>query len=424
MRTGKRLVVIGAGPKAAAIAAKATALTACGFRVPEIVIIERGGIAQNWTGAVGYTTGRHQLGTPPEKDVGFPYHPSFGAAVANVVFSRFSWSAFKDGYVSDWVDRGRPQPTHGEWAEYLRWVIRRADAAVKTGEVTEIVPTRNNRWTVKYRKPNGTVDDLDADGLVITGPGSPRRVPRQPEDPRIVDGRSFWQNLDLFDSFESEDLPVCIVGSGETAAAVTVELLSRRAIEFPVPISIVNPHGMIHSRGESYFENRVFSDPNEIETLSVGDRESFIKRTDRGVFSLASLTKINQANNIFLHAGHVASIEIEDASPDPGTNLWVVTTYDETETAIPVSAVVVAMGFDPWSFTELLPFWDRRPLDREEQRAKILADIGWDLTIPRSFMGAPLHVPMLAGLAQGPGFPNLSSLGSMADRILAGYTEE
>jgi mycobactin lysine-N-oxygenase len=32
-----------------------------------------------------------------------------------------------------------------------------------------------------------------------------------------------------------------------------------------------------------------------------------------------------------------------------------------------------------------------------------------------------LHLPMLAGLAQGPGFPNLSCLGLLSDRVLRRY---
>ena len=32
-----------------------------------------------------------------------------------------------------------------------------------------------------------------------------------------------------------------------------------------------------------------------------------------------------------------------------------------------------------------------------------------------------LHLPMLAGVAQGPGFPNLSCLGLLADRVLGPY---
>ena len=33
----------------------------------------------------------------------------------------------------------------------------------------------------------------------------------------------------------------------------------------------------------------------------------------------------------------------------------------------------------------------------------------------------PLHLPVLAGLAQGPGFPNLSCLGLLSDRVLRRY---
>jgi mycobactin lysine-N-oxygenase len=34
-----------------------------------------------------------------------------------------------------------------------------------------------------------------------------------------------------------------------------------------------------------------------------------------------------------------------------------------------------------------------------------------------------LHLPNLSGVAQGPGFPGLSCLGLLSDRILAPYTE-
>jgi mycobactin lysine-N-oxygenase len=33
----------------------------------------------------------------------------------------------------------------------------------------------------------------------------------------------------------------------------------------------------------------------------------------------------------------------------------------------------------------------------------------------------PLHLPVMAGLAQGPGFPNLSCLGLLSDRVLHRY---
>ena len=41
------------------------------------------------------------------------------------------------------------------------------------------------------------------------------------------------------------------------------------------------------------------------------------------------------------------------------------------------------------------------------------------LPVPRA--DPPLHLPVVAGLAQGPGFPNLSCLGLLSDRVLRRY---
>jgi mycobactin lysine-N-oxygenase len=67
------LAVLGAGPKGIAIAAKHAALARTGWEVPDLLLIDREGVAANWSGAAGYTDGRQRLSTSPEKDVGFPY---------------------------------------------------------------------------------------------------------------------------------------------------------------------------------------------------------------------------------------------------------------------------------------------------------------------------------------------------------------
>ncbi|HXE92612.1 MAG TPA: lysine 6-monooxygenase, partial [Gaiellaceae bacterium] len=87
------LAVIGAGPKGIAIAAKARALAAVGLDAPEVVLVDQSAIAGNWSGRQGYTNGLLALGTPPEKDVGFPYPDSWGAASALVTaaMAEFSW---------------------------------------------------------------------------------------------------------------------------------------------------------------------------------------------------------------------------------------------------------------------------------------------------------------------------------------------
>jgi hypothetical protein len=48
--------------------------------------------------------------------------------------------------------------------------------------------------------------------------------------------------------------------------------------------------------------------------------------------------------------------------------------------------------------------------------------IAEDLTL--AGFPAPLHLPMLAGLAQGAGFPNLSCLGLLSDRVLSRYVRD
>jgi mycobactin lysine-N-oxygenase len=71
------LAVIGAGPKGIAIAAKARALASIGLDAPEVVLVDRSAVAGNWNERQGYTSGLLPLGTPPEKDVGFPYADSW-----------------------------------------------------------------------------------------------------------------------------------------------------------------------------------------------------------------------------------------------------------------------------------------------------------------------------------------------------------
>ena len=67
------LLVLGAGPKGIALAAKRHMLAKLGYPVPNLHIIDRQGVASYWSGQAGFTDGNQYLGTRPEKDVGFPY---------------------------------------------------------------------------------------------------------------------------------------------------------------------------------------------------------------------------------------------------------------------------------------------------------------------------------------------------------------
>jgi mycobactin lysine-N-oxygenase len=77
--------------------------------------------------------------------------------------------------------------------------------------------------------------------------------------------------------------------------------------------------------------------------------------------------------------------------------------------------VVVAVGFDARWFYRLLGPRAQRRLDGIDAEHRI------DVDLSIAGFSPAIHLPLLAGLAQGPGFPNLSCLGLLSDRVLRHY---
>ena len=90
----------GAGAKAVAVAAKAAELRAMGVDVPDVVAVERSGVAANWRSDGGWTDGQHRLGTSPEKDVGFPYRSSLVAGRNAELDERMTGHAWQSYLIS------------------------------------------------------------------------------------------------------------------------------------------------------------------------------------------------------------------------------------------------------------------------------------------------------------------------------------
>jgi mycobactin lysine-N-oxygenase len=404
------LAVVGAGPKGIAIAAKARALAAAGLPVPRVVLVDRGQAAGNWSGRQGYTNGLLPLGTPPEKDVGYPYAAGWGDASAGVVaaMAEYSWQRhlIRHGAYSDWVDRGRMRPTHRAWSAYLREVADAAKAEIVSGVVTGLEVTGGDRWEVRL----AAGDEIAADGLVITGAGPAITVPGQPHDhPRVLDGRTYWLAAHELNHQRAQN--VCVIGSGETAASVVIDLVKR--FHKRSTIDVLTARGVLYSRGESYDENRFYSDPADWPRLAETHRREFLERTDRGVFSLQAEAALNQARGFRALAGRAAAIEAREQ------DVIVTIAYDDERERVAYDAVVVAIGFDGRWFEALLGE-DAGGRYRDALGGGDL-DHRIDVDLSVSGLAPPLHLPVMAGLAQGPGFPNLSCLGLLSDRILRRY---
>ena len=404
------LAVVGAGPKGIAIAAKARALAAAGLPAPRVVLVDRGQTAGNWSGRQGYTNGLLPLGTPPEKDVGYPYAAGWGDASADVVaaMAEYSWQRhlIRHGAYSDWVDRGRMRPTHRAWSAYLREVADAAEAEIVSGVVTGLEVTGGDRWKVRL----AAGDEIAADGLVITGAGPAITVPGQPHDhPRVLDGRTYWLAAHELNHQRAQN--VCVIGSGETAASVVIDLVKR--FHKRSTIDVLTARGVLYSRGESYDENRFYSDPADWPRLAETHRREFLERTDRGVFSLQAEAALNQARGFRALAGRAAAIEAREQ------DVIVTIAYGDERERVAYDAVIVAIGFDGRWFEALLG---------EDAGARYRDALGGgdldhriDVDLSVSGLAPPLHLPVMAGLAQGPGFPNLSCLGLLSDRILRRY---
>jgi mycobactin lysine-N-oxygenase len=105
---------------------------------------------------------------------------------------------------------------------------------------------------------------------------------------------------------------------------------------------------------------------------------------------------------------------------DAGDRQVVVTIeYGPERERVAYDLVVVAIGFQARWFERLLGAQARARLAAALAGDELDRRIDVDLSV--AGLDPPLHLPVLAGLAQGPGFPNLSCLGLLSDRVLRRY---
>lgn len=417
------LTVLGAGPKAIAVQAKAHALRRMGLPAPEILVIDPQGVGGNWLSGGGWTNGHHLLGTSPMKDVGFPYRTrivdppdAHGIRPLNQEVDRFlfevSWPQFliDTSRYPSWVDRGHPAPRHREWAAYLTWVAERTDLNLLTGTIRTIsVISDPGRWSLEVHLNDGQQHHVASDALMITGPGTSSR--RIAELPQVHSLSSFWHTVT--DGSLPEANRIAVIGGGESAASIINELVRHPCQE----IHVISPAATIFSRGESQFENSLYTEPTRWLTLDDTARRDVISRTDHGVFSRRTQDLLHVDDRVSHLRGTAESavqqrefISIRITDPVLGTR-------EEN-----FDLVVDARGNSPTWFTELM---DEEVLTRLTAAcrgvptpARVEERIGTDLSL--TGVEPKLFLPTLSGLRQGPGFANLSCLGELSDRVLAG----
>ncbi len=426
-----RIAVIGAGPKAAAIAAKAETLNRIQKTRLAVSIFEKHVVGANWTGKHGYTDGVARLCTPAERDLGFPYDAGvFDPKIASAMYGEYSWGAFllergradaRLGF-SDWINRGRKPPTHAEFAEYIAWATKKSSAKVYFGEVIRLEKTTGG-WLVHRRTPTGgNRSEGPFAGVVFSGPGEPaNRVTRIGTSDCITDGRLFWDDPEGFlQRGSGSEEPIVILGAGGTAAAIAARTVR---VPFPREVVVIGDQAALFTRAEAFFESQIFTDDNLWERLPIDTRREFTGRLNRGVVWAAISEELSHSRNIRFEPGRGKEILVR--SGVAGEEIVVTFTRGKKDHTTYASLAIDASGFDGWWFASLLPADLRDPIsdpniDSQDKLRRAAANgmsRYFEVFGPADF---PIQAPMISQ-SVGPGFASLMVLGAMSDRVLDRY---
>jgi len=417
------LIVVGAGAKAAGIATKIHVLNTLGVTGLSALVIEGTEVAASWKGRNGMTSGEEPLAVTPIKDIGFPYqsHIEFGEAgeAVDAALAQFTWQQFMIAgrRYARWVDAGSPQVRHRDYGEYLTWVLSQATEGVEhlRARVSQVrLEEDGEGWLVEAEGSQGASRHRGR-ALVLTGPGIHRAFPHEP----AVAGRVFHcdsRREEFARISEGSEQDVAIVGGGESALSATMFLREMRP---DCRFTIYTPM-LPMSRGESFLENRVFSNPDTVEweSLDLQTRRDFVKHSDRGVFDPPSLGKIAYDERCRFVTGRVTDV---GATRD-GQGVRLEYESPEGPAGRDHDFVANCTGFD--LLAQLRTLFPASVREEIERQAGQLWDrpAGTEVPIGRHLelrgMSPRLHIPGLAGLSQGPGFANLGALGLLSNRVL------
>jgi mycobactin lysine-N-oxygenase len=420
------LLVVGAGAKGTAIAMKASVLNSLGVGPVRMTLVEATGPAAAWMDGNGVTSSREVLAISPAKDVGFPYESAcsfgeLGGAIDEAAL-RFSWQRYlveKGGY-GRWIDAGAPSVQRRVCGAYLTWVLEHATDGVEhvRGRAARVsLSAQGDRWIVDVAGEAGA-QQYSCGAFVLTGPGVHRTIDHDLDAAaRVLDCDSGRMEIARVPIERSSD--IAIVGGGESALSC-MEFV--RAVRPDAQLTVYSP-GLPMSRVESFVENRIFSNPDEIDwpSLSVRTRRDFIARADRGVFGPERIAAFAYDERCRFIPGRVVHVSCarggEAISVEHAGELGVGSNEHDY--------LINGTGFDLLEQLRVLcapdtraeierrvgPVWDRPP-ETELAFGRFLELEG---LMPR------MQLPGLAALSQGPGFSNLGSLGVLADRVLAPF---
>ncbi len=363
------------------------------------------------------TSGEEPLAITPIKDVGFPYqsHQVFEAAGGAIdrAMPPFSWQQYliEQARLCPLGNAGSPAVQHREYGRYLAWVLSRANQGVNArarprhaGVAADAAPAG---WARRRRRVLGGRSATSCGALALTGPGVHRPLAHDPDAaPRIFHCDSRRNEFARIPPDPSAD--IAIVGGGESALSCVAFLRAFR----PDAQLTVYTTGLPLSRGESFLENRVFSNPDDVDgARSISSCAVTSSSTATAGSSIPTASRASPMTR------PVASSSVASCTSPAGRQRCV-SLHAHSSTDEPVCArhdfVVNCTGFDALAqLRELLSARAREEIERRTGRTvgRTARRRDPDRTIPRAEGRLASSTRSRAGGAEpGPGVANLGSL--------------
>lgn len=404
----KKLIIVGCGPKALNILAKAEALKHFGWEVPEIIVLEKGSVGSNWSGSNGYTDGKGILGISPLKTFNYPSNSIFGEDVAKYM-DKFSFKnslSFDNGY-EKWVDGGMNWVTHEQFAQYLWWISSHFQESIYEDSTVTKVGITEGKWNVEYSTISGKKSKLQADGIIFTGPGEvDNPFPIKPNGINVFDAKNWWNEKEKFHNLHGS---VALIGGGISAGSIFESIVaSERSYS---KIDWYTRRGLF-TRSENFANNQRFSHPELWQQIPMETRKNFILSTDRGSIDSTTHKAMNDCGDYFQEI----ICEIKSINNIDG-KICIVFKDGVCEKTRLYDKIVLCTGFNNNDFLKYIEKESQKLLNFD-----LTDSIEPDLSV-RDFT-PKLHLPMLSAVKIGIGCATLGSPSTMSDRILSSWVKK
>ncbi len=400
----KKLIIVGCGPKALNILAKAEALKHFGWEVPEIIVLEKGSVGSNWSGSNGYTDGKGILGISPLKTFNYPSNSIFGEDVAKYM-DKFSFKnsfPFDNGY-EKWVDGGMNWITHEQFAQYLWWISYHFEKNIYENSIVTKVTHKDNIWNVEY-ETHGKTYRLVSDGLVFTGPGevdNPFNI--KPNGVNVFDAKNWWNEKEKFHNLHGS---VALIGGGISAGSIFETILADKRSYFR--IDWYTRRGLF-TRSENFANNQRFSHPELWQQIPIETRKNFISSTDRGSIDSTTHKAMSDCGDYLQEIiCDISSVEEADGK------IRILFKDGLGQKARLYDKIVLCTGFNNTDFLKLTNTDTQSHLSYGLENS-IEPDLSVKDFIPK------LHLPMLSAINVGIGCATLGSPSTMSDRLLSSW---